>query len=127
MPNVERFCHDARRTTALLAMSACWRTVRKTTQQHGKRFRQAVRSSFRGSLILKRANVVLTFALFPFCKLLYMVIPLTHHISASKQGRCGKSACHIAPSLRKGRGLGVWSPLAKNAELRLSDIGVLKG
>ena len=52
-----------------------------------------------------------------------MIIPLTHHIVTSKQGRCGKSACHIAPPLRKGRGLGVWSPLAKNAELRLSDIG----
>ncbi len=36
----------------------------------------------------------------------YMVIPLTHHIFASKQGRCGKLACHIAPPLRKGRGLG---------------------
>ena len=56
-----------------------------------------------------------------------MVIPLTHHIFASKRGRCGKSACHIAPPLRKGRGLGVWSPLAKNAELRLSDIGELNG
>ena len=36
----------------------------------------------------------------------FMVIPLTHHIFASKQGRCGKSACHIAPPLRKGRVLG---------------------
>ncbi len=48
---------------------------------------------------------------FSFAQMCYdkkgnMVIPLTHHIFASKQGRCGKSACHIAPPLRKGRGLG---------------------
>ena len=28
---------------------------------------------------------------------IFMVIHLTHHIFASKQSRCGKSVCHIAP------------------------------
>ena len=32
-----------------------------------------------------------------------MVIPLTHQIFASKQGRCGKSVCRIAPPLEGWR------------------------
>ena len=48
-----------------------------------------------------------------------MVIPLTHQIFASKQGRCGKLACHIAPPLRKGRGLGRPLPRTLNYDYQI--------
>ena len=49
-------------------------------------------------------RILIIFAIF-FAAFFIMVIPLTHHIFASKHGRYGKSVCHIAHPLRKGRGL----------------------
>ena len=37
------------------------------------------------------------------CIFIFMIIPLTHHIFTSKQGRCGKSECRIAPPLEDWR------------------------